>query len=1117
MKKLITMLFMLFSIVSFSQPNIDAYRVRARNWIIYGNDTIFRPTHIDAADYQIKTVADPTDPQDAVNLRTMNDFAGDSTFNSIVIRDSLFIFSDTIIYITVGDSLVTKEYLDSLVATLPGGHDPVTLHNSATTGGLTISASQVVGFQPSSATSNGYLSAANFTLFFNKLTTVTHDATLTGLGTVASPLKVDTTLIATKTDVNIAGDDWGTDYVILNSDSLLKGRGTTATPLRADSTLLATKAFTNLTYVQLGDSLTKWVTFKQLIDSLGTLPGGHDPVTLGTANGLSLSTQELSLNTANAGTTGAILNTDWAEFNAKMDSVNRLSPLTGYGTSVNPLGIDTANYVATKYDLTSVVAGSVTLSGQVTGSGTGTIATVLDKTAITAQDLNASIATNDSILIYDQSGADLDKTSVANLGAVNGAFDAGWLQNVAVSSTAPFNNYVLLYDSITTQWKPAVSPSSKWASDTYGINYQLGNVGIGTTSVSGNKLKVYTTSSMNAAALFEGGSTSHGIAIVSGNTSSHRALDLYNYTGSRNLMRITSDGRVNFPLYGTTSTFDGAVTKLLGVDATGAMYTTSGFAGGEVTSVAGTYLNNQIPRFTGTSGDTLQTSPYPVTINDSGQLAVAATYSGDYGARFINNSSLGYGALIQGGNTAVQDILRLSSYGGTMQFQFKPTGTMYAHNLGTGKTDSVLYWNATTKQITVGDISSLGSKWSSVSGGINYPSGYVGINNATPAYALDIASTEDVAQLYSSNTKNNEQVLRLKLGGTGGDYLRMLNGSGVSYFNFHALGYFQQKSISTAPSAISGYGQWYTYNDKPTFMSGAGTVYNLMTDPLTTRGDIMYRSSTATTRLPIGSANTVLSSNGTDVSWQPGGGGWTDGDKTVALITSTDDVGIGGAANSSYKVYVTSDSGASGVYSTSALTTGYAGNFVNTGESGLSYGIYASTGSVNGFAGYFKGRLGCNYVSGGASGYAVYVTSDAPLAAGHFNNTGTGYGIYASTSNASTYSGYFSGGLGVIATNFILSSDARLKNNIRNIRDLSWVDKLNFKQFTMKDDLSDRLRFGLIAQDVQKLQPDMVYENEKGELSLSYTDILISIVSRQRDQISDLEKRIEKLEKLMKK
>lgn len=48
-----------------------------------------------------------------------------------------------------------------------------------------------------------------------------------------------------------------------------------------------------------------------------------------------------------------------------------------------------------------------------------------------------------------------------------------------------------------------------------------------------------------------------------------------------------------------------------------------------------------------------------------------------------------------------------------------------------------------------------------------------------------------------------------------------------------------------------------------------------MTDPMTTRGDLIYRNaSNVTSRLPIGTATHVLTSDGTDVSWAaPSGGG----------------------------------------------------------------------------------------------------------------------------------------------------------------------------------------------------------------------------------------------------
>jgi len=50
--------------------------------------------------------------------------------------------------------------------------------------------------------------------------------------------------------------------------------------------------------------------------------------------------------------------------------------------------------------------------------------------------------------------------------------------------------------------------------------------------------------------------------------------------------------------------------------------------------------------------------------------------------------------------------------------------------------------------------------------------------------------------------------------------------------------------------------------------SGVLSWIATLTDPMTTRGDMVYRnSSNVTARLPVGAANSVLSANGTDVSW----------------------------------------------------------------------------------------------------------------------------------------------------------------------------------------------------------------------------------------------------------
>lgn len=51
----------------------------------------------------------------------------------------------------------------------------------------------------------------------------------------------------------------------------------------------------------------------------------HNPVTIGTANGLSLATQQLSLGLASSGVTGALSGTDWNTFNGKFNTPTGLT------------------------------------------------------------------------------------------------------------------------------------------------------------------------------------------------------------------------------------------------------------------------------------------------------------------------------------------------------------------------------------------------------------------------------------------------------------------------------------------------------------------------------------------------------------------------------------------------------------------------------------------------------------------------------------------------------------------------------------------------------------------------------------------------------------------------
>ena len=86
------------------------------------------------------------------------------------------------------------------------------------------------------------------------------------------------------------------------------------------------------------------------------------------------------------------------------------------------------------------------------------------------------------------------------------------------------------------------------------------------------------------------------------------------------------------------------------------------------------------------------------------------------------------------------------------------------------------------------------------------------------------------------------------------------------------------------------------------------------------------------------------------------------------------------------------------------------------------------------------------------------------------------------------------------ATNFILSSDKILKENIKNLEpkhlDIKW------KSFELKSEPGIN-RVGVIAQELEKTNPEFVREDKDGLKSVAYIDLLIN-------KIAELEARLEK-------
>ncbi len=213
---------------------------------------------------------------------------------------------------------------------------------------------------------------------------------------------------------------------------------------------------------------------------------------------------------------------------------------------------------------------------------------------------------------------------------------------------------------------------------------------------------------------------------------------------------------------------------------------------------------------------------------------------------------------------------------------------------------------------------------------------------------------------------------------------------------------------------------------------------------------------------------------------------------TFALDTSTYTIGgVTGTGTANYVPKFTSASvvGNSLIYDNGTLVgIGYtsdptSGNKLAVAGAGyFSSSLFASqvtANTSNGFLGYINFNYGnsnfasLNYYAGGTSTV--------------FSVTSAGVGTFSST---------------VTATNFILSSDRNLKDNIAPISTESL--NIDYKSFSLKSDPNQK-RYGVIAQEVEVDYPELVYTDKEGVKSVAYIDLLIREIAALKERIIILE------------
>ena len=248
--------------------------------------------------------------------------------------------------------------------------------------------------------------------------------------------------------------------------------------------------------------------------------------------------------------------------------------------------------------------------------------------------------------------------------------------------------------------------------------------------------------------------------------------------------------------------------------------------------------------------------------------------------------------------------------------------------------------------------------------------------------------------------------------------------------------------------------------------------------------------------------NSYLTTSYTDVALATGYGGsiWVQnsvaGDITFSTAAS---VSAGATQTMNERMRITNASGAVDIGTTSAQT-GYilnaAGGTYSTQTSNSAYGAVYGTNSGTG------------------SGYGEYgaMTGHANTGyAGFFTNTGTGainYGLYATTSSTTGWAGYFQGNIYISGT-MTLASDRSLKENIKSLDSQTALDKIAALRpvaFTWKKTGAPDM--GLIAQEVGYVYPDLIRRSADDKIGLEYMSLFAPMIA----SIQELKKRNDETE-----
>ena len=94
------------------------------------------------------------------------------------------------------------------------------------------------------------------------------------------------------------------------------------------------------------------------------------------------------------------------------------------------------------------------------------------------------------------------------------------------------------------------------------------------------------------------------------------------------------------------------------------------------------------------------------------------------------------------------------------------------------------------------------------------------------------------------------------------------------------------------------------------------------------------------------------------------------------------------------------------------------------------------------------------------------------------------------------------------------TSDEILKDNIISISETKTPNVLNLNpvKYSFKSDINNKIHYGFIAQDVEKIYPELVKSSDLGYKTVNYIEIIPLLLSKMKDMQGEIDELREQIE-----